>query len=243
MKIATWNLESINPKTPERESAFRQTMREVDADIWILTEAWFNFGPGDEFSLVAQSSEAQDLADSPDRCWVSIWARASFNVQSLEPTVQRDRMARGRVQITGQRDIVVVGTVLPWASDSLFRGKKGYCEALRAQEVDWKKVSDADGCAFVVAGDFNQSLPYQQYYGSIDGAHALNAVLERHDLRCLTKSTEPPSDAAPAIDHICVSRSSIESSTPPIVEYRKSPIICKKPLSDHSITIVDIQLI
>jgi endonuclease/exonuclease/phosphatase family metal-dependent hydrolase len=152
-------------------------------------------------------------------------------------------MARGRIQVAGQRDIVVVGTVLPWGSDDLFRGSKSFCEALHAQEIGWTKGADAHDSALVVAGDFNQSLPFQRYYGTIDGAQALDAVLEKHDLHCLTKSADPPSEDPPEIDHICVSLNSTKSSSKPVVEYRKSPTFGEKPLSDHSITVVHIQLI
>ena len=69
MKIATWNLESINRLTPGREDAFLKSMEKVEADVWVLTETWTDFKLLPVYELGAQSSKARDLA--PERRWVS----------------------------------------------------------------------------------------------------------------------------------------------------------------------------
>lgn len=38
MRIATWNLERPDPKDTVRNLARMEKIREIDADIWILTE-------------------------------------------------------------------------------------------------------------------------------------------------------------------------------------------------------------
>jgi 2,4-dienoyl-CoA reductase-like NADH-dependent reductase (Old Yellow Enzyme family) len=47
-------------------------MNTVDADVWVLTETWEQFSPGDGYRLAAESSLADDLKTWPDRRWVAI---------------------------------------------------------------------------------------------------------------------------------------------------------------------------
>jgi hypothetical protein len=49
MRVATWNVERVNPKGWKIAPAQRQRMAEVEADIWILTETHVDHGPGDEY--------------------------------------------------------------------------------------------------------------------------------------------------------------------------------------------------
>ena len=118
-------------------------------------------------------------------------------------------MACARIKQPGQLDLVVVGTVLPWPSDKQCRGAKGFCKALDVQAGEWERLRGTpDTCTLVVAGDFNQSVPYVRYYGSTEGATALSDALARLDLDCLT-SGDDPQTGKPRIDHICISRSGL----------------------------------
>ena len=82
MRIATWNLESYKNITPERAELFRIEMKKVDADVWVLTETWRGFSPGDDYSLLAESNKAKDLEKWPKRCWVSIWVKSQVGKMS-----------------------------------------------------------------------------------------------------------------------------------------------------------------
>jgi endonuclease/exonuclease/phosphatase family metal-dependent hydrolase len=232
MKIATWNLESAHRLTPSRKTAFLDAMRKVDADVWVLTETWVDFSLKPDHRLVAQSRWADDLR--PDQCWVAIWARESLQTKPLDIESQPDRMACGRIEQPGQSDLVVVGTVLPWPNDKQWPGATGFCEALDLQAGEWKQLRGTpETCTLVVAGDFNQSLPNKRYFGSAKGATALSDALARLDLDCLTLGDDPLT-GEPRIDHICLSRSGLQSPVVPRTGAWEVPCLREKPITDHA---------
>ena len=51
MKVATWNLQRVQP-LEDRASLIRKQIEIVDADIWILTETHEIVSPGEDFSSV-----------------------------------------------------------------------------------------------------------------------------------------------------------------------------------------------
>ena len=243
MRIATWNLESVRKLSPKREAAFLQSMAEVDADVWVLTETWVIYGPGAPYRLAAQSGQANDLMGRPDRCWVSIWVRSNLVTRTMEVWGQQDRMACGRIEMRQKQDVVVVGTVLPWAADKLWPGADGFCAVLEVQMAQWASLRGAPGaCTFIAAGDFNQSLPHQRWYGSKKGEIALNNALKKHDLLCLTTGNVALANR-PRIDHICAGRSALQSSFATQVNDWPIPTVNEKPITDHFGVFVDLDLL
>jgi exonuclease III len=236
MKIATWNLESINRLTPRREDEFHRTMKKIEADVWVLTETWTDFKPLPGYELVAQSSEARDL--NPERRWVSIWARSSLTYEQRTIQRQPDRMACCRIEQPGQRDMVVVGTVLPWPSDKLWPGATGFCNALADQASDWRRLQETnDTSSFLVAGDFNQAIPYQPWYGSKQAAKALQV----QDLVCLTPGNDPLT-GKPRIDHFCVKSDGPRTPVLRHVDTWEIPLLAGKPITDHSGVYIDLDV-
>jgi hypothetical protein len=233
MIIATWNLQSDKPRTREREAAFRQAVDGVGADVWVLTETWADYSPAGGYQAVAQSDPAPDLNPWPDRRWVAIWARPGLISTPVEIHCPGDRLVCGRIQLPGGQAVVIVGTVLPWPSDELWRGGEGYCAALAVQRPVWERLCaqfPADG--FVIAGDFNQSLPHRRYYGSKKAERALGAALRRLDLLCLTQGDDRLS-GKPRIDHVCVRRTGHGAAQAPPASEWEVPAIEGHPVSDH----------
>ena len=239
MKIATWNLQSDKKLTQEREALFRQAMNSVDADVWVLTETWVCFLPLPGYRLVAQTCEAVDL--EPARRWVAIWSK--LDAKPVEVHGQPDRMACGRIEKPGQRDLVVIGTVLPWHFDRLWPNAAGFCAALAGQLAEWDRLLGTPRtCALSVAGDFNQSLPHQNHYGSKPGEAALNDAMRRHDLLCLTQGNDLLS-GTPRIDHICVSQSGLQAHSAPSAGTWSVPLLDNKPITDHSGAYADFEVL
>lgn len=239
MKIATWNLESINRLTPDRRDAILGAVKDVDADVWVLTESWVNLEPLPGYRLVSHSCKAdEDL--TPERRWVSIWARSNLTSSALEvKSQQQDRMAAVQIMKPDGDNLVVVGTVLPWPSDKLWPGVEGFCKALAEQAAEWKRLKNLpDTGTFLVAGDFNQAIPYQRWFGSKKGANAL----EDQDWVCLTRGNDPLT-AKPRIDHICISRRGLKPPFLPQVGAWEVPLHNGKPVTDHSGAVADLDLL
>jgi hypothetical protein len=236
MKVATWNLESNEPLTPERKVAFRKAMAEVDADVWVLTETWKDFAPVvDGYKLVSESCAAVDLESWPDRRWVAIWVKSKFDAETVEVHSQPDRMACARMNQSGKLSVVVIGTVLPWGNfDKLWRGDDGFCAAFAIQEAEWEGLRGSPKTSsLAVLGDFNLAIPYKRYYGPERGGIALKTAFDKHDLVCLTEGNDPLTEK-PRIDHICVSRSGLRPSFLPQAGEWAIPCIGEKEITDHS---------
>jgi endonuclease/exonuclease/phosphatase family metal-dependent hydrolase len=153
-----------------------------------------------------------------------------------------DRMTCARFRNTSFGELVVVGTVLPWRSDSLFRGAKGFCKAIGDQARDWKQIASLHcDATLVVAGDFNQSLPYQHRYGTKDGAVALDRAIKEVGLYCTTEGTTDESTEHPRIDHICISRNRSKTDVFPKPKTWKMPVSGSRPVSDHGGAFVDLE--
>lgn len=241
MRVATWNLQSDKPLTQDREALFRRAMVEVNADVWVLTETWVQFSPGEGYCRAAESRLADDLTPV-DRRWVAIWVKSSSDTERQEVQGQPDRMACVQIKKRGQQDVVVIGTVLPAPGDRRYPTADDFCTALIGQVAEWGPLwGTPRSSIFLVAGDFNQSLPRQGNFGSIKGEIALLEALKRHDLFCLTPGNDPLTKK-PRIDHICVSRNGLQAPLLPQVGAWKTPCIGEKEITDHSLTFADLDL-
>ena len=143
--IATWNLDTGKESLEQRADLFRVEMDKLKADVWVITEPLLRFSPGVEYELVAHTRWASDLELvgkrwSLERRWVGIWSK--LPARKVEVLREPDRMACIRIEQDGQRDVVIVGTVLPWNSDRQWKGKNGkkFCDALNYQAVEWKRL-------------------------------------------------------------------------------------------------------
>lgn len=232
MKIATWNLQRAN--TRRRRADAQQLMREIDADVWVLTESRRDLSPGPAYALVAESAPREE-ADADER-WVTIWTRLEGGV----PHVTRDDQFTACAKIAGRRDgaLYVYGTVLPWRGSS-WRGHaspdaQAYGEALSVQTDDWCELRcKGDLC---VAGDFNQDLSDPPFYWSLRA----RALLERALRYCaLTATTAAPNDpvrkltdhAQACIDHVCLSPGLASRVSGAAAAWR--PEIDARKISDH----------
>lgn len=201
MRLATWNLDRCR-HTTARADRLQVGMRHVDADVWVLTETHVDFSPGSDFCLLAYSADAPDRNAKSGECWVAIWSRLGGS--SVQLTADCERVAAAKIN-----NCVMVGTVLPWLSDSRdpkLTGKALFQARLSSQAADWQRLR-AEG-ALCVAGDFNQDLlPAGHYYGSKSGRVALEEALLSCDLDCLTGGENDPlagKSGLATIDHICV---------------------------------------
>ena len=167
MKIATWNLQRPLLSNRRRQERIHEHLKRVDADIWVLTETHDVVIPGEDFK--ASSTEGFDRPSEPGERWVTIWSR--FPAEPLSPTSDPVRSVAVRIAPPHGARIVVYGTVLPWLGSS-WRGfpatnGQAFAAALEVQRTDWQQIRLAHpDHGLVVAGDFNQDLSSEHYYGS-----------------------------------------------------------------------------
>ena len=237
MRLATWNLDRCR-HTAVRSDRLRLGMSQVDADVWVLTETHIEFSPGSDFSLVAYSADAPDRNSKNGECWVAIWSRLGGS--SVQLTADCERVAAAKID-----NCVVVGTVLPWLSDSRepkLAGEALFRARLSEQAADWQRLRAED--ALCVAGDFNQDLlPAGHYYGSKGGRVALKEALSLCDLDCLTSGEDDPlvgESGLATIDHICI-RKMMPVSFPRSSAW--PPVGQLKGLTDHYCIYTDIEQI
>jgi hypothetical protein len=214
VRIATWNLNRARPGHGKRTSALLDHMTTVSADVWVLTETFRDLQPRGGYSLIASSSDATDRDAAVGECWVAIWSRVAATPVALE--ADPERTAAARLQPVGGAPLIVVGTVLPWLSDTRYapaRGGDAFCEVLGRQAAEWHSLqNDHPDAGLCIAGDFNQDLASTHYYGSAKGKAALAWTLADARMVCVTAGTRDPlADVSghSSIDHLCVSESLI----------------------------------
>jgi hypothetical protein len=235
--VATWNLSRVHPTEP-RAQRLREYMPSVAADIWILTETWDAFTPGPNYRLVSQSAPASDRDADKGECWVAIWTRLN-SVVAAPIEADQERQAAVRVRNVPQRDMLVIGTVLPWNSDPHYgaeSGAKAFRQALTQQAAEWQRLQGMfANSALCVGGDFNQDLACEHYYGSLTGKDELRQVIDRLGLECLTAGIRDPLAVIPhlaSVDHLCVS-GSLRPSGVASVAWPTPGTLDKKRLTDH----------
>ena len=206
MRIATWNLQ--RPTSKARTARIRAMLKEIDADVWVLTETRSDLSPGPEY--VGFTSAASDRAGHLTEVWTAIWSR----LQTKHLPVSGDPARTAAVCVSAHGNTLpVFGTVLPWAGsrwrDLPSSGGVAFEAALQEQSADWRSLS-ADHGGLCVAGDFNQDLAQQHYYWSKVTRESLQRALSECGLHALTGGAEDPVRLATeghraSIDHICLS--------------------------------------
>lgn len=237
LRLATWNLNRCSPHSA-RAARILEAMKEINADVWVLTETFRDLSPGESYKLSSISHNAPDRDYSTGECWVAIWSRLPSYPITLKEDIER---VAGAVI----SDCVVVGTVLPWLTDNrdaVLRGYHAFAARLEEQSTDWS-YQIATHRSLCVAGDFNQDLLNEgHYYQSKAARDVLRKTLAIHSLRCLTGGQNDPlalhSDLA-SIDHICVTNIRTLNSPPSSVW--PEPGSLTPMYSDHYCMYADIE--
>jgi hypothetical protein len=208
LRVATWNVARPRPGS-ERAQKQRTHISDIDADVWVLTEAHRDFWIGEAYQLIAHSG--RDAAMGAAECWVGIWSRVGGQAR---PTDDGERTAAIAIEGEGGQRTIVYGTVLPWLG-SPWRGvpaAKGaaFAAALAVQSSEWQSLQHEGHLC--VAGDLNQDLLADgHYYGSARNRADLESSLAAAALTCPTAIPQDlvrrhTGNAAAGTDHICLSR-------------------------------------
>jgi endonuclease/exonuclease/phosphatase family metal-dependent hydrolase len=229
LKIATWNVERPHVKgwkKSKNNSIINQKIKEINADIWILTETHQVINPGSEYEQISTDSHN----NGENR--VTIYSRYPLG-KKLEITDSYNTICT-EIKIN-QGSLIVYGTIIAYHGRGVWEGtfktwEKHY-QDIQLQGAEWFNLSKLN-LPLCVAGDFNETLTNKKWYGTKNGRQMLEDQLLKSNLDCLTKDYR--------IDHICVSKNFIKEFK---VNYWEAPLNeDHKPVSDHQGYIVDLLL-
>lgn len=222
MRIATWNLRCPRETKPDRSAALQARIREINADVWILTETNQNVSPGDEFASYMSTSIAG--LHSPGESRTTVWSR--FHVEQQIDT--HDPESAVCIEIDSPiGHLVVYGTVFPYQSagtKGAYRylgtgvvGKRSgelHYDSISMHENDWLKIRERfPDHSICVAGDLNQSrdgrrwgLGRTPWAGTKKGRDLLSKSLNRAGLVCTTEEDFVESGkltTRSTVEHLC----------------------------------------
>ncbi len=207
--VATWNLERPGVRSWKRVPAIRDKIATISADCWVLTETRRSIEPGDGFYGVHSPDHPSRREDS-DECWVSVWSR--WPTRKLQ--VRESFWSATALVDAPFGQIIVHGVVLPYRNEPNPNGDSlrvwaEFTKELLLQSEDWTALRrEYPEVPLVVAGDFNQNLDGERWYGNADTYRDLGFALKRAGLRCLTTEEMVALGKLKTkhlVDHICVS--------------------------------------
>jgi endonuclease/exonuclease/phosphatase family metal-dependent hydrolase len=229
LKIATWNVERPTIKgwkRPQRNPIINDQIRQIDADIWILTETHQVISPGQGYMSIS-TEKANFHNEGESRA--TIWSRCPIKRQL--PTFDPQVAVCAEIE-TPAGNLVVYGSIITWAHNKGPDGQSKLWEehykSILAHGEDWARLSQT-APAFCAAGDFNETLNDSRWYGTATGREMLQRELERNNLECLTADYR--------IDHICLTKGWAQQVK---VNMWPAPLLEGKPVSDHPGYYVDI---
>jgi endonuclease/exonuclease/phosphatase family metal-dependent hydrolase len=243
VRIATWNLERPSPRSWKRLPRQRARMAAVDADVWVLTETRASVSPSESYYGVHVPPHPTRRPDIDER-WVSIWSRWPLRPAGLPPD------PRGSLSAVVERpagDLIIYGTVLPWANDRgdgrRARMWERHYEEIERQSREWTELQRMHpGTPLVVAGDFNQDRDGPGWYGTHRGRELLTEALEVADLECVTAEDVVAGgklERSHLVDHIALSRTWVERSAVTLRCWEMTDEDGTR-LSDHPTVAIDI---
>lgn len=255
LRIATWNVGRPGPSGVERNAAIIAKLREIDADIWILTETNTCISPGTVYN--AWASPVDQPFRRPGERATMIWSRlpmrralptfagmisradAANPIYPSYAVLGEDESPAVCVEvITPFGPLLVYGTIITWFGDKGPQERSGHEEEQRRSlplySSDWHRLA-AEG-PLCVAGDFNARITE-----STKGPRAetnvtrdlLKTALARNNLVATTNSLDY------CIDHICLRRDWAERASPP-QQWQAHYGADSRPVSDHQGVSVDI---
>lgn len=231
VRVATWNLERVSPRSWRKLPAQRAVMEEVDADLWVLTETRTGVAPGEGFHAL-HCPPRDSGYHAEDERMVSIWSRWPIKPTSVAP---RARGAVSGLIHTPAGQLAVFGSVIPYANakgpDGTSRmWEEHYAEIERLAE-EWMALSAST--PLVVAGDLNQDRDGSGRYGTKKGRTILTDAFAAAGLMCLTEADMVAAGQLARhhlIDHIAVSET---------LGHRAGPVECWEPLNGDGVRMSD----
>lgn len=232
IKIATWNVQrprnggTLNPKR-------RQKIQEAEADIWILTETRDVISLGHDWHSLS-SFPIPDYHTQGETL-VTIWSKSEWPIRAVSAS---RFTACAEILVPNIGPLLVYGTVIPWDKDEGFseRFKAGRWEEhrrqVKVQANEWEVLAKSyPEHLMCIAGDFNQHRDLVGSYRDSDSVSKISDSLSICGLECITENNDKCVNLSkPLVDHICLSKSLVASSSLTVWPYDEVDNI---RLSDH----------
>ncbi len=238
LKIATWNLDRPwkNGRT-RRADRQREQIRNVGADIWVLTETWSEIQlPGYHGVWTPSSLGTYDASESA----VAIWVPETWGLRALEVTTET--LCAEVFPPEAELPLLVYGTIITWHGDPGAKHWVKHLEEVDRQTTDWMRLHlDYPSHRLVVAGDFNMTLHSDKGYDHREGRRMVRERLPLAALNCTT-AIDIREEIHGAlhrdnIDHIC-----IDQRMPSVAGTVAFPGVSSdgRRMSDHNGVVVEI---
>jgi exonuclease III len=208
MRIATWNLERPKLNGWSRNPHIIDKIKEVNADLWILTETNVAISPGDNYFSAATLPvpNYHSLGES----FTSIWTK--WRMLRLIPTFDAEMAICIEVE-SPFGPMIVYGTIITYANDPGTKNtSKRWVEhrkSILQHAKNWVRIRrEFPQHHFVVGGDFNQSRDGSGWYEDKEAVQLLTDALQQASLICVTDKDmrkEGKLKNRASIDHICIS--------------------------------------
>jgi len=236
MLIATWNLERPKLRGWARNPRIMDKIKEVEADVWILTETNAAINPGDLYFSLATLPipKYHSLGENFTTIWTT--SRLIRKIQTFDPEFAVC------VEIESPLGpMIVYGTIITYAND---RGPNNnskrwqeHQKSILKHSEDWQRIrSEFPDHHFIVGGDFNQSRDGSGWYEDAESVQLLTNALKQSSLVCVTeKNTKLVSRSS--IDHICISEGMIADFS-----VWEGTADDNQKMSDHNGVMVDLRL-
>lgn len=209
LRIATWNLELPHPRSTARNARRLDMIREIDADIWILTETHDLIDLSATHRGVVTNSSPRKPRPGL-RCG-AIWCRKDWPTVREIPTSDPSEAVCAEIQHPA-------GHLLVYGSIIAYHGYTGpnhdspqWAEHYRFidwHRGDWQRLrGEFPQHHMVTGGDYNQARDGVGKYGTQHGRDLLSAALQAARLSCVTAEDFTATRKLRSrhnIDHICV---------------------------------------
>ncbi len=240
-RIGTWNLERSGVDRIARIPKQLDTIRRLNADLWVLTET--HSAVALEGYHHVSSARHPDYHREGESC-VAIWSRWPMQIiRTADPILTV--CAQFQTPFSA-RKMITYGTIITYGGDGVREGEacpwERHRAAVQEQTAEWLKLrqqySDHELC---VAGDFNENLDGTRWYGVADAKIAIKRGLAEAQMRCATliDLRAPPFAMSRAtVNHICLSQTLRATSR---VEAWEGTLDGMH-LSDHNGILVDLEI-
>jgi len=187
MRIATWNVERPTPKQTPKNEARLEKIREINADIWILTESHEVIDLSGTHHGAATKPSARK--PRPGEYCAAVWSRWPIlrRIDTADPT---EAVCVEVEHPDGP--LLVYGSIIPWdgckGPDGNSPKWEEHYRYIEWHGRDWLRLRhEFPDHPLITGGDYNQNRDGARWYGTRKGRDMLTGALEDAGLRCVTE--------------------------------------------------------